>query len=179
MSAGEKFKFIKDTYIGVLKKYTVINGRARRQEFWIFVLCNSVLSLIPGINFIVYIGAFVPSYTVWVRRLHDTNRSGKWLFLSLIPLVCIPWLVWLTVIGSMFRDLSNTETGLLMLLWIAAIFVPLIPLLVWAAQEGTHGSNDYGSDPKASEYRFTRYHRSLMCDPDTTAFSSIETDKKN
>jgi len=177
MSGDEKnnlsFKVIKETYISVLKKYTVINGRARRQEFWIFVLCNFVLSLIPFINLIVAIGTIVPNITVGVRRLHDTNRSGKWLLLCLIPTPLIGIILAMeSIIGS------SITIGLSMFVGFASLGFVIL-LCVWTAQEGTHGSNDYGTDPKASEYRFTRYHRSLMCDPDTTAFGTAETETKN
>jgi len=177
MGAEEKsnlnFDVIKETYIGVLKKYAVINGRARRQEFWIFFLCNFILSLIPGINFIVFLGTIVPNFTVGVRRLHDTNRSGKWLLLCLIPALLTGIIC---AIGAM-TDNINIVIGLSVLAGIVSLGLSIL-LLVWIAQEGTHGSNKYGSDPKALEYRFTRYHRSLLCEPDTNAFNTVEEPEK-
>jgi hypothetical protein len=34
-----------------------------------------------------WLGTLVPYWAVWVRRLHDTNRDGYWVFFSMIPLV--------------------------------------------------------------------------------------------
>ena len=115
----------------ILKKYLLFTGRARRKEFWMFVLFNLVVSIVlnivvgilanvPGIGFIlafiplVYsLAILLPSIGLGIRRLHDTDRSGWWLLIGLIPLV-----------GA-------------------------IVLIVFAAQEGTKGNNQFGPDPKA------------------------------
>lgn len=88
-------------YLKVLKNYAVFNGRARRKEFWLFLLGHSIVfSLLfflfrsttisdQGFNVIesIYIIATSIPYTaVCVRRLHDTNRSGWWLLLPIINL---------------------------------------------------------------------------------------------
>ena len=85
-------------YIGVLKKYAVFSGRAQRTEFWMFVLINLLVSI--GLNIIDVIigtapllgslyalGVIIPTLAVSVRRLHDTNRSGWWLLIGLVPLI--------------------------------------------------------------------------------------------
>ena len=81
-----------DWYFGPLKKYTEFSGRAGRKEFWLFALSNwvifFVLSLvIPILGSVYFLGILLPYWAVWVRRLHDTNRSGWWVLFSLIPLV--------------------------------------------------------------------------------------------
>ncbi|MFJ3903811.1 DUF805 domain-containing protein [Streptomyces sp. NPDC090025] len=85
-------------YIDVLKKYAVFNGRARRQEFWMFALFN-ILALIivavidaalgtyPLLYAIYGLAVLLPGLGVTVRRLHDTGRSGWWILIDLIPLV--------------------------------------------------------------------------------------------
>jgi len=161
MSARKKnditFDIIKDTYIGVLKKYTVIKGRAGRREFWIFFFINLVLGLIPGINFIVTLLTFIPGITVGVRRLHDTNRSGLWFLLGLIPFVGLIILLTglftlrgggLRIRGDGLWFFSGGFWFLYILIIIASLVAAII-LLVWAAQEGTRGKNKYGTDPKA------------------------------
>ncbi|MDR2597875.1 MAG: DUF805 domain-containing protein [Treponema sp.] len=84
---------IKEQCIGCIKKYTVLNGRARRQEFWIFFLAcfvsGCVIGWIPVIGWLFSLALFIPSLSVGARRLHDTNRSGWTLLLSLIPLAGI------------------------------------------------------------------------------------------
>lgn len=85
-------------YLEVLKKYVVFSGRARRTEYWMFSLFNfialillavidGVLGTLPLLYMIYCIGIILPSLAVTIRRLHDTNRSGWWFLISLIPLV--------------------------------------------------------------------------------------------
>jgi uncharacterized membrane protein YhaH (DUF805 family) len=145
------FEVIKDIYIGCFKKFFVISGRARRREFWIFFLANVILSIIPVIGWFVGLATCIPSFTVGIRRLHDINRSGKWYLLMIIPLVGV-----IILIAGVF---SAAQYGALLILFVLifiAALAPAILLLVWAAKEGTHGSNDYGPDPKAKRQASTR-----------------------
>ena len=103
-------------YIDVLRKYWVFEGRARRKEYWIFALISALilifLSLIDemtgwkvwdeGVLSLVYsIAVFVPTLAVLVRRLHDTDSSGWWVLIALIPLVgAIVLLVFLVLKGN-------------------------------------------------------------------------------
>jgi uncharacterized membrane protein YhaH (DUF805 family) len=85
-------------YLAVLKNYTGFRGRASRTEFWMFNLVNFLVMLALwilygavhalGVLVVVYeLGLLLPSLAVSVRRLHDTNRSGWWLLIDLIPLI--------------------------------------------------------------------------------------------
>jgi len=85
-------------YLEVLKKYAVFTGRARRTEYWMFTLINVIiyfaLGFIEGVigtgsllSGIYSLGVLVPGIAVGIRRLHDTNRTGWWLLIGLIPLV--------------------------------------------------------------------------------------------
>jgi uncharacterized membrane protein YhaH (DUF805 family) len=86
-------------YLEVLKnKYAEFNGRARRTEFWMYALINFLIILvlqllmikIPVLGLLVLLyslAVLVPGLAVGVRRLHDTNRSGWWLLISLVPFV--------------------------------------------------------------------------------------------
>ena len=89
------------------QKYADFSGRSTRPEFWWFYLANILISMglyilslififmeIPMLGGIMMFGFFIytlavliPYLAVAVRRLHDTNRSGWFLLLSLIPLV--------------------------------------------------------------------------------------------
>ncbi|HEY2332109.1 MAG TPA: DUF805 domain-containing protein [Acidimicrobiales bacterium] len=82
----------------VLERYAKFDGRASRAEYWWFVLANLIaylvliiLTRISGIFFVLNalygLALIVPSLAVFVRRLHDTNRSGWWFFIGLVPLV--------------------------------------------------------------------------------------------
>lgn len=92
-------------YLGPLRKYAVFNGRASRKEYWLFALWNLpialVLVLISETLFgLYYLGIFLPSLAVTVRRLHDTNRNAWWLLLSIVPLANIALLVFYCVKGT-------------------------------------------------------------------------------
>jgi uncharacterized membrane protein YhaH (DUF805 family) len=91
-------------YLEALKKYAVFSGRSRRKEYWYFVLFNIIVAIVlAGIDALLgtrssYAGAgllsgiyglavIIPSLAVTVRRLHDIDRSGWWIFINLIPLI--------------------------------------------------------------------------------------------
>ncbi len=85
-------------YIKAWKKYAVFGGRAGRQEYWYFVLFNILaiilLAILAGVIGakvgtsllgLYTLAVLIPSLAVLVRRLHDTDRSGWWLLITLIP----------------------------------------------------------------------------------------------
>ncbi|MGZ5017203.1 MAG: DUF805 domain-containing protein [Methylobacter sp.] len=91
-------------YLEVLKKYADFNGRARRKEYWFFFLISTVISIFlaviddftgaiseeAGIGLLsgLYaLAVLIPGLSVTVRRLHDTNRSGWWILIGLIPVI--------------------------------------------------------------------------------------------
>jgi uncharacterized membrane protein YhaH (DUF805 family) len=92
MNFGEAVK-------SALSKYATFSGRARRSEYWYFFLFNLIVSVVTGIidaaignlalGIIVGLALLLPGLAVGVRRLHDTDRSGWFLLLGLIPLVGI------------------------------------------------------------------------------------------
>jgi len=139
------FEVIKDSYIGCFKKFLVLSGRARRREFWLFCLINVILGIIPVIGGIVGLVTCIPSFTVGVRRLHDINKSGKYMLLAFVPLVGV-LIMGIGTIAGMGRGGGIFFFLIIILL---ASLVPLVILLIWAAKEGDHGSNQYGPDPKA------------------------------
>lgn len=85
-------------YFEVLKKYAVFTGRARRKEYWMFILFNFLVAVVIGaveglmggkgmISNIYTLAVFLPSIAVGVRRLHDTDRSGWWLLLPVVNII--------------------------------------------------------------------------------------------
>ena len=77
-------------------KYATFSGRASRSEYWYFTLYHTLLviclALIPSdlgtmLLALSAIGNFLPAISVLVRRLHDTDRSGWWLLIALVPLI--------------------------------------------------------------------------------------------
>ena len=94
----------------VAQKYANFSIRARRKEYFLFFLAYIILNLVlvvidvatgtyneaaamGAFTAIFALALFVPSLAVSVRRLHDTNRSGWWLLICLIPLVGAIWLL--------------------------------------------------------------------------------------
>lgn len=85
-------------YLKVVKdNYANFNGRASRQEFWMFVLFNLIFSIAAGaldsmlgtmfISAIYGLAVLIPGLGVSIRRLHDTSKSGWFLLLALVPVI--------------------------------------------------------------------------------------------
>ena len=119
-----------------LKKYAQFSGRARRSEYWLWVLFNVLIwggglllfimladggldgvsiGLLGTIAAIYGIAMIIPNWAVSVRRLHDVGKSGIWVLLPIIP-----------VVG-----------------WIFSII-----LLVYFCSDSEYGPNQYGPNPK-------------------------------
>lgn len=100
----------------VFQKYATFRGRASRSEYWWWVLAAAViggvlnalptvtdgvrieadgsttitgpLGIILSLIWIVWaLGTLIPTLAVLVRRLHDTGRSGYWVFIGLVPVI--------------------------------------------------------------------------------------------
>lgn len=110
-------------YLKVLQNYVGFSGRARRKEYWMFVLFNFIAGIIlgiieaiiglPGILSGLYsLAILIPSLALVFRRLHDTGKSGWWILISLVPIA-----------GS-------------------------IILLVFMCLDSDAGTNKYGPNPK-------------------------------
>jgi uncharacterized membrane protein YhaH (DUF805 family) len=77
--------------------YTKFDGRASRSEFWwwfLFAILASIAANIidaiigaPIFSLLVGLGLLLPNLSMSIRRLHDTNRSGWWILIGLIPLI--------------------------------------------------------------------------------------------
>ena len=104
--AEEQFNMI-DWFVKCLKNYATFTGRARRKEYWYFVLVQFIILIVAqiidailGTEFVFYaivaLALFIPSLAAAVRRLHDTGRSGWWSLIALIPLIgAILLIIWL------------------------------------------------------------------------------------
>lgn len=91
-----------DWYLKVLKNYLGFGGRARRKEYWMFILVNIIFTFVLGLldamlgwqraggegvlTTIYGVLIFLPWWAVQFRRLHDTDRSAWWLRCYLSPL---------------------------------------------------------------------------------------------
>ena len=118
----------------VFRHYACFRGRARRSEYWKFILFNTLVvtagyilafvfagssggeskgfTVIMGLLGIYMLALILPTLALMVRRLHDIGHTG--------------WLLLIAVTG-----------------------IGGIVLLIWSIREGDPGENQYGPDPKA------------------------------
>ena len=121
-------------YLKVLKQYVDFSGRARRKEYWMFMLIHFIIilmivflmiysiddldsdeapdSIIMGVFLLYFFGTLLPSIAVTVRRLHDTGKSGWWYLINFIP------------------------------------YIGKFILLIFACMEGDARTNQWGANPK-------------------------------
>jgi uncharacterized membrane protein YhaH (DUF805 family) len=138
-----------------LRRYAEFSGRSRRKEYWMYVLMlvivGFVLGLVEGLvgltgmvgpygplSALFLLGTFIPSLAVGIRRLHDTDRSGWWMLLGIVP-------YGLSIIMLLSGNLVLAGT-LAMVALVCAIV-----LLVFMVLEGTKGPNRFGADPKSGD----------------------------
>lgn len=120
-----------DSLVQPLRRTLDFRGRARRSEYWAFILWQLAL-LAAGLNLLallpdgslreslvlaglgLYVLVFgLPTLALQVRRLHDQGSPGWWIFIGFLPYIGVGWLFWMMVAG------------------------------------GTPGPNRYGEDPRA------------------------------
>jgi uncharacterized membrane protein YhaH (DUF805 family) len=144
-----------------LKRYADFTGRSPRAEYWWFVLGSAVGGFVAAflgrwigqpiffgygpLRLVLITALLLPTYSVTVRRLHDSDNSGWWVLarLASAPFQFAPKL---HLDRSMFDHMSG---------WFIAGFVVLalgwacaeITLIVFLFIKGTDGSNRYGPDP--------------------------------
>ncbi|WP_460218133.1 DUF805 domain-containing protein [Psychroserpens sp. MEBiC05023] len=107
-------KVIRDNYLN-------FSGRARRKEYWMFILVQIIIvglfisyaslidnfleSEIAGSILGIYaLATLIPWLALNVRRLHDINKSGIYIFINLIPIVGRIWYIVLVATEGDFGD---------------------------------------------------------------------------
>ena len=125
---------MKEAIIHVLRNYANFSGRARRSEYWYFVLFTSLaVGVLAGLSTFFFgensthniftvlsslfsLAVFIPNLAVTWRRLHDIGKSGANYLWVLLP-----------VIGG-------------------------IMVLIWTLKDSQPGDNQYGPNPKETYY---------------------------
>ena len=123
-------------YQKCFKNFAVFKGRAKRKEYWGFMLFNFIICFVLGLvsmavllPIVVYgLVSFIPSLAVMARRLHDTGR----------PLA--GWRA-LVVVATCIIDCIPAVAGVG-----ALIFLPF--LIAWGWTDSQPGANQYGPNPK-------------------------------
>jgi uncharacterized membrane protein YhaH (DUF805 family) len=153
----------------ILEKYADFTGRASRPEFWWYVLALVVAFIVVHIvesilgisrmfwyswgplTLLLRLATIVPSLAVAARRLHDTNRSGWWVLLPLIP-ECLMMVMAITTVGAVAAGGGLAAaiggaalTGLIGLVALAGAIV----LIIFCAMPSQPGDNRYGPPPLA------------------------------
>ena len=144
-----------------LKKYADFTGRAPRAEYWWFYLAMIVAYLVAmiidslvGISLMGPYGLFtlvlalaliLPGLAATVRRLHDTNRSGWWILIAVVPYFIMGVMMGMATASGSTSGLASA--GLVGLVALAGG----IALLVFMVLPGTKGDNRFGPDPYAGE----------------------------
>jgi uncharacterized membrane protein YhaH (DUF805 family) len=108
-------------YLKVFNQYFDFSGRARRKEYWMFILFNTLISWAFSIldfafttyyftivSYIYSMLVLIPSLAVLVRRLHDMGKSGWYVLLLFLPI--IGW-IWLLVLLCMESESGPNEWG--------------------------------------------------------------------
>jgi uncharacterized membrane protein YhaH (DUF805 family) len=113
-------------YLKVVRdNYANFNGRASRQEYWMFLLFNIIFGIVAmvadnilgtvftigegsysvsmgyGWIYVLYmLAVIIPGIAAGARRLHDVGKSGWMMLVAFIPLIGGIWLIVLTVTDS-------------------------------------------------------------------------------
>jgi uncharacterized membrane protein YhaH (DUF805 family) len=141
-----------------LQRYADFSGRAPRAEYWWYFLGTMIAYIVVMIvenivgldgtvgpygplSLILMLGLLVPGLAVTVRRLHDTNRSGWWILIAVIPYLILGILAGGAIASGSMGAMAGA--GLLGLV----AMVGAIVLLVFMVLPGTKGENRFGADP--------------------------------
>ena len=101
---------IKHYLNAIQNNYTNFSGRARRSEYWYFILFYYIISILAVdldnllglamemigyglITTLVALAHIIPSFALTVRRLHDVGKSGWFYFIAFIPFIGAIWLI--------------------------------------------------------------------------------------
>lgn len=150
-------------FLKCIRNYVNFSGRARRTEFWYFILFSCLLLIVAmaldvvcfntpyGVFYLlVALFLFLPQLAVSARRLHDTGRTSKWLLWNYLALLA--WAVAALVLSGLSAFAGGRDASAWFLIVLCGgcvfFFVWEIVFLVWFCLPGTPGENRYGPDPK-------------------------------
>jgi len=154
-------------FIKCLKHYADFSGRARRKEYWMFVLFYLIFAIvwallatlvftagnshvdryeiirIASAALICYSAVLtLPGIAVGVRRIRDMGMSGWLILVVLIPNIAGIWM-------------RHNMAGSGWILFVGILqFIIGLAMFILMASEGNVGKNKYGDDPKKSPSTF-------------------------
>jgi uncharacterized membrane protein YhaH (DUF805 family) len=140
----------------ITEHYFDMNGRVGRAQFWYFVLANFIAAILARIigravflplGEIYNLAVLLPAMSIGARRLQDTGRDGKLVWVLLI-------LFAVTQITGILTALTFFYTGFLGFLFLPGLGViglitlaVAVVLIYFWCQPGTPGDNAYGPVP--------------------------------
>jgi uncharacterized membrane protein YhaH (DUF805 family) len=131
------------------KKCFDYKGRASRSEFWWFwlfyIIIMNIFNIIVRARFqentgfyifviscgVIILAILLALVSAFVRRLHDTNRSGWWL------------LLWIFIM-ALFLITAKKQLFVLSIILSIVFLIDTIILIVWLCQDGDYDANKYG-----------------------------------
>ncbi len=149
---------MRDAIVTCFSKYADFSGRARRSEYWFWVLFNLIVGFVANmissllgsltLYLIVIVALLIPSISVTVRRLHDIGKSGWYYLLPVVPLVAMFFLLFTYLVTY---DASSSIFYIIGLFEIAALVLTII-FIIWMAKDSQPGMNKYGPNPKENNF---------------------------
>ena len=158
------------------KKYFDFKGRARRSEFWWFVLFVLIVSsaltflsvLVPAIGYVSLafsLAVLIPEIAALTRRLHDIGRGGWWVLLMFLCILgyygCMAYLLGpnLDALAEMTDPMelgmemanavqSSPAVATTMICCSIGVLILAILNIIFAVIDSKWGTNKYGPSPK-------------------------------
>ncbi len=109
-----------DAFKDGFRRALTIEGRSNRAQYWLFYLINVVIFMalmfaatmmanpdgtattagqaVAIVGIIYSIILIIPFLTLSIRRMHDLDKSGWWIFISAVPFIGGIWFFILTVL---------------------------------------------------------------------------------
>jgi uncharacterized membrane protein YhaH (DUF805 family) len=157
-----------------LREYITFSGRAKRPEYWYFFLFMFLGGVIFSVfdyylfggttettatsvevksngplNSIFNLAVLLPSLAVGWRRMHDTGRSGLYLFFPLIVMICVG--AYLAIWGGLAQLINGNVGaflgglgGIVGMVALALLILSPLIVLFWLLQRSQPGDNKYG-----------------------------------
>jgi uncharacterized membrane protein YhaH (DUF805 family) len=157
-------------YFAAIKKFAVFDGRARRREYWFFVIFSGtalfvlvILDALLGLfsrsygigllSTLYFLAVLVPTASVFVRRLHDTGRSGWWLLAAMginfiYQVLVYNWCAQYRVWGGSCNMLDVPYNAWKITFWLVLLIACNVWLFALSVLNSTPGENIYGPNPK-------------------------------
>lgn len=151
----------------VLTQFFGFRGRARRSEYWYWILATILVAIVIAIvealmgmgtdasgplSTAFNLAIFFPGLAVTFRRLHDIGRTGWWIggfYLALFFVALFAGLMMAVSLGGGSGGTSGfAAAGILMLFAGLAILIYAIVMLVFLCTDSQRGPNRYGANPK-------------------------------